>query len=389
MQGDLRVERLFVGVVDAGEAFDLAAASFRIHSFGITPFAYLDGGVDEDFDEIVSCHLTRFVARLAEGADGSADHGAVMAGDLTSDEADAQDVGVAVFLAETEAFGEVGTDDIAVQDSRLATMLEQHGDQRLRYGGLARTAQACKPDAHALLVTWRVDFCQDLGGLFAGEPLGERFALGKIIIAHLCAGDRGDLGTRRDFAYFLIALFIHQVYQLFEGHRGNAGLFGILGEHFLGFIGAVEGLAGAVDTRTSMVAADDEMRGAMIAADDGVPDGLTRPTHAHRQGQQAEHGLLLFIIVVHQRLVGAHAGKVVDITRLGHANHGMDQQTTAHFLGGALGQLLVDAVHGVAGLEGNHFLLPHLGEQGTYFAGGAAQLDEVIISRTVQDLQLA
>ena len=38
-----------------------------------------------------------------------------------------------------------------------------------------------------------------------------------------------------------------------------------------------------------MIASDDEMCAAEILPDDGVPQGFPRPSHPHRQGEQAHH----------------------------------------------------------------------------------------------------
>jgi hypothetical protein len=105
--------------------------------------------------------------------------------------ADAQDVGVAVLLAEAEALGEVRADHVAIEDGDLASAFEQERGQHLGGGALAGAAQAGEPDAEALLVARGIHLAQDLGGFGAGEPLGQEFALGEVLITHLGAGDVG------------------------------------------------------------------------------------------------------------------------------------------------------------------------------------------------------
>ena len=69
-------------------------------------------------------------------------------------------------------------------------------------------------------------------------------------------------------------------------------------------------------------------------------------------GSSDEHGRVLRI-VGHERLVAADAGVVVDVARLRHADDRMDEQIGPFFFGGAERQLVVRAVHRVAGLEGD------------------------------------
>ena len=61
-----------------------------------------------------------------------------MLGDQAGDVADAADVGVAVFLAEAQALGQVGADLVAVQERAVAAELGQALDQGVGDGALAR-----------------------------------------------------------------------------------------------------------------------------------------------------------------------------------------------------------------------------------------------------------
>ena len=93
----------------------------------------------------------------------------------------------------------------------------------------------------------------------------------------------------------------------------------MLPEELLGIVRAIEGLTVGVVARSSMITADDEMRAAVVLADDAVPDRLARSTHAHGKGKHGElHGSVG--ILREQQLVAAHAREVVHVARLGHAN---------------------------------------------------------------------
>ena len=127
----------------------------------------------------------------------------------------------------------------------------------------------------------------------------------------------------------------------------------MLAEQFLGLVRAVERLAVAVIARAGVIAADDEVRAAVVLADDGVPQRFARPAHAHGQVQQAQRAWSA-PGTAPALLVAAHAGEVVDVAGLGHAHHRVNQQIGLYFARGAEGQFLVGAVHGVTGLEGHH-----------------------------------
>ena len=283
----------------------------------------------------------------------------------------------------------MGADHIAVQQGHLTAAFQQQRGQDFSGGGLARTAQTGEPDADALAVARRVHLLQDFGGFLAGEPLGQQLALGQVFFAHLGAGDVEGSGAFGYLVDFFVAVLVRQVNQFFEFDRFDADFAGILGHHQLRFVRAVERAALAVIARTGVVAADDQVVGAVIAADDGVPDGLARAGHAHGQREQAQHGAALFVVVLVQGAVDAHAGVVVHVAGLGQADHRVDQQAAADFLGRPLGQFFVDAVHRVAGLEGDHVAVAHLFQGGANFGRGAAQFDKVVVDRQVDDLDFA
>ena len=85
-----------------------------------------------------------------------------------------------------------------------------------------------------------------------------------------------------------------------------------------------------------MVTPDNHMGAAIIAADQRVPQSLARTGHAHGQRQKIERGLAIGVMR-QQRFIAAHAGVVIDIARLGHADDGMDQEIAANLFGGTQG----------------------------------------------------
>src|SRR5690606_13797741 len=101
-----------------------------------------------------------------------ADHSSARADDLTRNEANPQDIRIAVFLAEAQALREVRADYIAIEDRDLTTPLQQQRGQHLRCRALARAAQAGEPDTETLLVTRGIHIAQDLCRFGTGEPFG-------------------------------------------------------------------------------------------------------------------------------------------------------------------------------------------------------------------------
>jgi hypothetical protein len=129
-----------------------------------------------------------------------------------------------------------------------------------------------------------------------------------------------------------------------------------------------------------VVAADDHVGAAVVLADQAVPDGLARAGHAHREVQKAHRRGGRGILVEH-RLVAAHAGEMVDVARLGHADHGMDQQVRLRLARGAEGQFLVRAVQRVARLEGDDAAPAELAEIGAQLVRRVAAGAEIVMRR--------
>src|ERR671919_2721394 len=138
---------------------------------------------------------------------------------------------------------------------------------------------------------------------------------------------------------------------VFEEKWGKSDLaFLELIEDVLGVVVAVEWSAARVLARTSVVAAYDEVRAAVVLAADGVEDRLTRSTVAHCRWEDGEHRPVLWIVALQDRLVGAHPDVGGDVCGAGLANEGVQEQSV-DYLQGALLDVLVRAVHGVTGLE--------------------------------------
>ena len=278
-----------------------------------------------------------------------------------SDVADAADVDVAVLLREAELAREVLADEVAVEDrDRPAAQLQQLDQQCVRDGRLARARESREEDREALPVARRMA-APELGGhVSEREPLGDVASVGQAL-PELGARDVQRALPFRHLVDRHVRVEVLDVDHHLERHHRDAQLRLVLPEQVLCVVGPVERRAARVAARPGVIAADDEVRAAVVLADDGVPDRLARPAHPHREGQQRQHRRLARV-AVQQRLVAAHPRVVIDVPRLGHPHDGVDQQVRLRLLGRAQGQLLVGAVHRVAGLEGDHLRPTQLAE---------------------------
>ena len=106
-----------IRLVDPGETANLAACGLGIQPLAITLLAGFDRGRNVDFDEAAERrdHVAHILAGLRIGCDRRTDRDATVLGDLAGDIADAQDIDVAVLLAEPEFRRQVLAHQIAVQ----------------------------------------------------------------------------------------------------------------------------------------------------------------------------------------------------------------------------------------------------------------------------------
>ena len=77
-----------------------------------------------------------------------------------------------------------------------------------------------------------------------------------------------------------------------NGTMADVELFLVLLHELLRVVRAVERLAVAVVAGAGVIAADDEVRAAVVLADDRVPHGFARAAHAHRERQQAQSAVV-------------------------------------------------------------------------------------------------
>ena len=248
------------------------------------------------------------------------------------------------------------TDVLAQQHGhRASTALVQRRLQRAGNLVLAAILVAGHENGEALLAGKRVLLPQDLHNLGVREPGGDVLACPEAV-AQLGTGDVHGRRSLRDLIAGHVLVAVGNVDHLLELDHLDAQLALVLRDQVLRIVRAVVVLAVLVLSRTGVVTTDDEVGGAVVLADNGVPDGLAGTGHAHGQGQQGQGGHAVGV-ARQQSLVDADTGEVVDVTGLSHTHDGVDEDIGLLRASGADGQLTVGTVHGVSGLEG-HDLLP-------------------------------
>ena len=80
----------------------------------------------------------------------------------------------------------------------------------------------------------------------------------------------------------------------------------------------------------------------------------------------------MFWIMCEQRLVAAYSGVVVNVTGLGHAHNGMDQQVGLMLLDCPQCKLIMRPVHGVSGLKSDYISPSQAAELVTKVSRGQA-----------------
>jgi hypothetical protein len=125
-----------------------------------------------------------------------------------------------------------------------------------------------------------------------------------------------------------------------------------------------------------VVAADDEVRAAVVLAADRVPDRLARPRVAHRRRERGEDDAVGRVVAVEQDVVAVDPGLCGHVVRLRVADERVDEQPVDR-LERDLRQVLVRAVDRVPGLEADHAAPAALGERRAGLGGVERELREL------------
>jgi hypothetical protein len=119
-----------------------------------------------------------------------------------------------------------------------------------------------------------------------------------------------------------------------------------------------------------------------------VPDSFTRASHTHGEGEEGKVAEAVGVLL-HDSLVHADTGVVVDITRLGETHNRVDEDVSLALAGSTDGELTVSTVHGVASLESDDLPPGELLEVGSEFGGCISEGDVVEVGGCLDGLDLA
>lgn len=254
---------------------------------------------------------------------------------------------MAILAAESQLRGELVTDGVTEQEGDGAASLLVEGDlESTGNSVLAGVHVPGKEDGETLSVARRARFAEDLDDFGVREPFGDG-STGAQAVAQLGTGDIQGLDARGYLVLGLVLIGVGQVGDLLELDDLDAELLPVLLDSVLSIVRAVEFLALGVLAGTSMVTSDDEVSGTVVLTDDGVPDGLTGTTHTHGEAQKAQDGHSVGV-AGEESLVGADTGEVVDVSRLGETDNGVNQDIGLASASSTDGQLTVSSVHGVS-----------------------------------------
>ncbi len=161
----------FIGIVNPGKIFDLAPASFRVNSFCVASFTFLQRSVNKHlYESMAPDHVSDIVTSCSIRAHSCAHNGSAVPHNLCRDKANAANIQIAILPAKSKPAREMRTCNIAVKNCNFPAMLLQEHCQHFCGSRLACPAQSCEPYANSLLVTRWIFFEKNLGHFRTGKP---------------------------------------------------------------------------------------------------------------------------------------------------------------------------------------------------------------------------
>ncbi len=152
MEGEVWMDWGFERAVLAGEVSDFASGGLGIESFDIAFFTGFEGGVDENFKEVLfaddaACEIAQFTAR-SDGGDKNDD--TVIDKDF-GQFCDAADVFQAVFIGESEVGVKTGAEVVTIKDDGEVALLVEDAFRGVGDGRFAGAGKATHPDGEPFL----------------------------------------------------------------------------------------------------------------------------------------------------------------------------------------------------------------------------------------------
>ena len=378
---DVSVFGGLIGVINTGQTLQLTSPGLLVQALGVTSLAHLDGGGDVNKDEPTTGGLDGPLGvgtSLLVGGDGADNGDTTRLGDVGGDVSDTLDGGVPVLLGVTEVGGEVPPEVITVKGGDgTATVLEEGNRQSGSNGGLSGARETGEEDGETLLVARGVGSPEHLDHIGEGEP-GRDINTLLETTTELSSRDGFDGTALRDLVDLEVLSTVLNVDHVVVGQDLDAELRLERANQVLGIIISVEVLAVSVLTGTSVVTTDDKVGSTVVLTDEGVPQSLTGTSHSHGKREETEGGHTRGV-GLQQLEVDTDTGEVIDISRLGHTDNGVDEHVGLGVTSSTEGQLTVRAMHGVTGLESNNTNVAVLAEGSPDLTGGHAKVVEVVV----------
>jgi len=217
-----------------------------------------------------------------------------------------------------------------------------------------------------------VGFTENLHDASVREPVWDG-STGPQSLSQLGTGDIGGRGSLGHLVDRLVLVGTWQVGHSLEWDHFNLQFVLELSDEFLGIVRTVKVLALRVLSRSGVVTSDNEVGGTEVLSDDSVPNGLTGSSHSHSQRKKSEVGHSLRVRR-HERLVSSDTGVVVDVSRLGETDDGVDKDVGTTLTSGSDGEFSVGSVHRVSGLESDDLAPSELVEVVSELGGGVWRL---------------
>src|ERR1700694_2380769 len=188
-----------------------------------------------------------------------------------------------MLFGESKLAGKIFADQVSIkQRARATAPLQEFRNESVGDGRLSRSRKAGEENRDSLLVTRRIAAAQFLYHLGISEPRGNIAALVEALpefsarnVQHLC--------PLRNCVGWHVTVFVLQIDHHLEGNHGDSHFLFMLLEEFLSIVGTVEVLAVCVFSRTSMIAANDKVRAAVIFTNQDVPYRFARSAHPHAE----------------------------------------------------------------------------------------------------------
>lgn len=365
------LEGSLIGVIDTGEALDLASTSGGVDTSSVGLLAVLDGSgnVNEEEGAGLLDEVASLLTGVLEGSNRGGDDGSTGLGELRGNEGNSGDVEVTIPSAEAKLGRELVSDSLTEKHGdRSATTLHEGNLESSGNLVLAGVLVTSHEDGETLLGGKGVLLSEDLDDLGVGEPLGDLLTSSEAV-SQLSTGDVGGASALGDLVGGLVLIGVREVDHLLELDHLDAKLLLVLLDEVLSVIRTVVVLAVLVLAGTGMITTDDEVSSTVVLSDNGVPDSLTGTTHSHGEGEEGKSSHAVGVSG-QKSLVDTDSGEVINVAGLGETNNGLDQDVGLLGASGADRQLTVSAVHGVSGLESDDLLPAELVEVGTELRGG-------------------